>query len=150
MKFNKKIAIVLLVLTSLTTQKVLSQNKIDTELLIGTWVFDYDKSILEMDKQMKSRFDKIEIKTSIEKAYKGRKISFMKDGTYLIETSNEKKTNIKWSLKKNNIVELVNERGSKKTYLISLVNSNKLVLIPEIMINKKGNALFSKHYFTKP
>lgn len=149
MKFNKKIAIVLLVLISLTTQKVLSQNNIDTELLIGTWVFDYDKSIIEMDEQMKTRFDKIEIKTLIEKAYKGRKISFMKDGLCLIETSNETKTNIKWSLKKNNIIELLDERGSKKTYLISMLNSNKLVLIPEKLIDKKRNALFSKHYFTK-
>ena len=149
MKFNKKIAIVLLVLISLTAQKVLSQNIIDTELLIGTWVFDYDKSILEMDEQIKSRFDKIEIKTLIEKAYKGRKISFMKDGLCLIETPNETKTNIKWSLKKDNIIEFLNEKGSKKTYLISTLNSNKLLLINKKLINKKRNSLFSKNYITK-
>ena len=73
----------------------------------------------------------------------------MKDELCIIETSKETKTNIKWSLKKNNIIKLLNERGSKKIYLISTLNNNKLLLIPEKLINKQRNALFSKHYFTK-
>ena len=94
MKLNKKTTIILCALLIISIYQGVSQNNIDTNLLIGTWVFDYDQSILEMDTQVKTKFD-----AQIKKAYKGKRISFMEDGTYLLEQSSGLKIYVKWRVK---------------------------------------------------
>ncbi len=153
MKFNKKIAIVLLILTSFTTQNVLSQNKIDTELLTGTWVFDYDKTIAEMDPEKLEDFNKITSNPArlslIEETYKNRKIFFLERGHYIQEQANGNKIEATWKIKNGNIIKLLNTKGSGKSYQIVKLNNDQLILITGTVSNRKRTPLFSTCYFKK-
>ena len=87
---------------------------ISQEQLTGTWVFNYDASFAKIEAKVKARYDSmLELnKARIVSAYKGRKISFNTDGSYLQTLSDGRKATGTWILNTDTkTIEITDPKG---------------------------------------
>lgn len=141
------IAVILLIFSFPQTST--SQNI--QEQIVGTWTFDYEASLSNMDEASKAHYARIgaERQNRISGAYKGRKITFNADGSYTQVFSNGKSSTITWAIKGNKDLEITTSDGRSIPFKIEELGTNKLILSP---VNTKGNkasVLFSYWYLTK-
>lgn len=144
-KIFKNIGIFILIFNcySLTAQTLENQ-------LIGTWFFDYESSMAKMGEMSKKHYDKMELvsKNYFEKSYKGRKIIFNKDGSFLQQQPEGSQISGKWLLSNNkpNII-MTNLHGEVLEIKIVRVSNSTLVVKPKS--NDKGQMMLSEWYFIK-
>ncbi|AUP77429.1 hypothetical protein C1H87_01315 [Flavivirga eckloniae] len=101
-----------------------------------------------MSTNSKRNFDAMnpENKTRFKTIYRGRKLTFKTNGTFLQELSNGKNTLGIWSLENNNLV-LKPEKGSVWIFKIYKLSDTRLILKLE---NKGSNiTIMPKWIFTK-
>ena len=119
MKSRYYLLVVLFAIFSLPEQTVAQSTQ---ELLIGTWSFNYDSSISKMEAEMKVRLETMPQtqRSSIEKAYKNRKITFYANGNYLISISDGSQAAGSWILTENgNTIKMTSSKGSAFTTILA-------------------------------
>ena len=134
MKKQYYIILALLICMSLS-QKALGQNQsTTTSLLVGTWTFNYEDSFKKMDPSATKRYSSMpqSQQLTIEKSYKGRKITFSADGNYLQVLADGRKATGTWALIKNDkSIEITDPKGNKYIQKIKEITNTTLVLKPE-------------------
>jgi len=132
--------------------KVISQNqnKSTNSLLVGKWIFDYDKSVNNMERSSKVHLDSInQIRQErIEKSYRGRIVMFSDNGNYEQSLADGHTATGKWELGKNKKTIIITDpNGNKHIQRIKSLSKSKLVLTP--VIKGKAKMLISQWNFVK-
>jgi hypothetical protein len=120
------------------------------ELLIGAWSFNYDTSISMMEAEMKVRFDKMQQpqRSSIENAYKDRKIAFYPDGNYLLTNSDDRESTGSWALiNDGNTLKFTTSKGTVFIQNIKRLTNAQLILSPQL--NGQEKAFIAEWHYTK-
>ncbi len=140
--------LMLLIAFSLTTVHGYAQNNIDINLLQGSWTFDYDTSLANIDAQSKKRVSKMKpaIKNMLKQSYRNRQLTFFKNGEYLQVFSNGKEQTGNWS-DRGFVLEIKNNKGRGKRFRVVLLSDSKLVLRP--LTKGKLKAVFTNWYLIK-
>ncbi|MCR8667505.1 hypothetical protein NO995_07425 [Aestuariibaculum sp. M13] len=120
------------------------------EDLVGNWVFELDESMTLMDARSKAAYGKMKdvVKTRVDKAYKGRRFIFRRDGSFSQVLENGREINGTWQIV-NQLVEILNPNRVVRKFKVKEVTANKLVLIPIEKEGKPGNILFNQWSFVK-
>ncbi len=137
-KQMKRIYLVLLVLFLGFTIKVSSQET--TTLLTGTWAFDFNASIQEMDTASKMNLDTIDTvrRVRLEQSYIGRIVIFSDNGNYQQTLSNGHTASGTWILSDDKqYIVITDPNGNKHTQQIRSISTTKLVLKPILESNVK-------------
>ena len=124
--------------------------KTTSELLIGTWTLEYNTSKDKMSAKAKAHYDKMDTKRKdrLEKAYKGRKVTFGKDSSYLQQQADGRQVVGTWKLiDGDQTVEVTNQKGTVNRYKLEKLTSKKLVLNPEI--NGPAKMIMAEWHFIK-
>jgi len=149
MKKQYYIALVVLICMSLP-EKVLGQNQSTASLLVGTWSFNYEDSFKKMEPSATKGYSRMPQarQQTIEKSYKGRKITFNADGNYLQVLADGRKATGRWTLIKNDkSIEITDPNGNKYLQRIEEITSTALVLKPENLGTSK--MFISEWHYTK-
>jgi len=119
------------------------------ERLIGTWGFDYDKSMGKIDEQVQKDYASMPeaIKNNFEQTYKGRKLIFNPDGSFVQKTANGKQILGNWILDNNQNISVTSPQVGNITFKIEVLSEAMMVL----QLQKKGNEqiVFSRWYLNK-
>lgn len=149
MKLKHYCTIIILLIVFVLPIKVFSQS--NQEQLLGTWVFDYDASFAKMDSISKAHYNRMDAnrKTQMEKAYKGRAMTFGNDGSYVQQSIDGHKIVASWVLSDNSKdIVVTNPEGKELRLKIKKIGANFLVLNP-VETNTVGKAMISELHFTK-
>lgn len=141
---TKCISILLLIFNSLDLS---AQNQ--KELLAGTWNFDFQNSVANMEQSAKTVLAKNpSAMAKLESTYRNRQILFIADGNYIFQLSNGKQDRGTWSgTNTNRAITITNSQGFVQNFTIVLISPTALILQPEA--DGKMRPMFSKWYFTK-
>jgi len=144
--------IILFISLFLAISLSLTAQSSEEQTLIGTWVFDYERSVAQMDTVARKFFNKMSrIPRRIsrfESRYKGRKLTFGSDRSYLLEFSDGNKIDATWSLKDKNKIVVKSSNNSSANYKIVVLTGNELII--EIPPRRgQSSALLSKYYYKK-
>ena len=132
----QKIYLIVLVLFLGFTAKVSSQET--STLLTGTWTFDYQESVQQMDAASKMHLDSVSSvrRARIEQSYIGRLITFNTDGSYLQTLSNGHTANGTWTLSEDSqYVIITDPNGNQYTQQIQSISATQLILKPILESN---------------
>lgn len=124
--------------------------QIKREQLIGTWIFDYTVSISKMEEKAKMHYDKMQeiSKNRFEKSFKGRKLNFNSDGSFLQNTSDGNSISGLWTLGRDNqSIIMTNQQGNILELKIINISASLLILIPVNTAKEQGMLL--EWYFIK-
>lgn len=127
---------------------ILCAQDIGTHPLIGTWEFDYGPSLSKMETSTKTRLDGLpQQKSSVEAAYRGRKVIFDSDGSYVQLLADGRSATGIWSLGDNNMVLITDPRGNSYPQRITMLTDSHLVLEP--IVEGQTKSLFPEWHFNK-
>ena len=123
------------------------------EQFIGTWDFDFNASIANMEVKAKAILQKIPaVQGKLEKAYKNRQITFGIDGHYVLHLADGRKTNGTWTFDstatRNNSITLISSENQIQKMIVIFISIDKLILKPQDD-SSNGKPMFSQWYFTK-
>lgn len=124
--------------------------QIKREQLIGTWIFDYTESISKMEEKAKMHYNKMQelSKNRFEKSFKGRKLNFNADGSFLQKTSDGVSVSGVWVLSADNQnIIMTNQQGNILELKIKNIATSLLVLKPINAVKEQGMLL--EWYFIK-
>lgn len=145
-------SIVVILIITMTPESVLAQgnNTTTADFLIGTWSLDFNKSISRVTTESKTYYNGLENdnKARIKNSFSKRKISFMSDGTYILEVREGKTLTGNWEL--NNDKETLNismDNGKQLTQRVESINSSTMCL--NLGGNQSARRLFNKWYLIK-
>lgn len=118
----------LVLIFTLTVQQFYAQNNSETDL-IGTWTIDYEKTLKNIHTQGQKTHETmgLTVRDRIEQAYKGRKLTFLEDGTFEIKLTNGRQANGIWSVSENKLF-MTSSEGTDYDYQIHKITSYTLVL----------------------
>jgi len=131
---------------------ILAQDDAETtqDLLVGAWKFNYSKSFNKMEADLKVQFDSIATtqRNMIRDAYKGRKITFNADGSFIQTLKDGRSVAGTWKVTKNGKkVKIKGPNGNSYTQKIKKLNPTQLVLKQEN--NGLGRLFFPEWHFIK-
>lgn len=141
----KIIAVILLIFNSTT---IIAQTQ--QEQLQGTWNFDYNNSVANMDENAKAILLKVPAaQGKLESSYRNRQIAFNTNDTYLFHLSDGREDTGTWTISNTGgtVISLTNSQGHVQHLTVIMLSSTALVLKPEN--DGKGKPMFSKWYFIK-
>jgi len=119
------------------------------EQLIGTWVFDYSKSIDKIDEQAQKDYALMPevIKSQFEQSYRGRKLIFNTNGSFIQQTIDGKQIVGSWKLDNNQNISVTSPQGGTIAFKLVVLSDAILVL----QLQKKGNQqiILSQWYLNK-
>lgn len=122
--------------------------QIQREQLVGTWVFDYESSMANMDENAKKVLAKSPtLQGRLESSYRNRQIILAIDGSYSLHLPDGKQVLGTWELDTNGNTVIIHYQNQNENLSIVTVLSTALVLKPVIDGNVKP--MFSTWYFTK-
>lgn len=140
--------IIFLFVLIINSLRISAQTK--QELLIGTWVFNYELSMANIMPEAKKSLDLMSDsdKIKFEKAYKGRKIIFRSDGSFKQELSDGLVISGLWTFDDNggNIIMSIGQNQSQTLIIKSLFSTSLIVLLDS---KNKKKPIISEWYFTK-
>lgn len=123
--------------------------QVQQEQLIGTWVFDYSKSIDKIDEQAQKDYALMPdvIKNQFEQSYRGRKLIFNTNGSFIQQTIDGKQILGSWKLDNNQNISVTSPQGGTIVFKIVVLSDVILVL----QLQKKGNQqiILSQWYLNK-
>lgn len=124
--------------------------KVDPADLIGRWELDFHKSIQLIKSSSKSHYDtlKQERKDRIKNSFSKRRITFKKDGGYLLEISEEKQVYGTWGLADDNVTLLVSINDGK-VFRQKIETLNRTWLVLNLAGDQTKNSLFGTWYLKK-
>ncbi|WP_140487076.1 hypothetical protein [Flavobacterium sp. GSA192] len=148
MRYSIKIIGVLLVIFNYSVSRAQTQN----DQLIGTWIFDFNASVFNMEEKAKAIIQKLPaVQEKLEKSYKNRQITFGVDGHYTLYLSDGRQTNGIWTFDstatRNNTIDLITSENQIQKFIVLFISTDKLILKPQDDSN--GKPMFSQWYFTK-
>ena len=149
-KMIKTIYLLLFLVVLSVPNQAIGQEKSTSSLLVGTWIFDYDQSVKNMETSSKVHLDSVaqDRKERIEKSYKGRLVTFSDVGSYEQSLADGRITKGTWGLSKNKkSVIITDPNGNKYTQKIKLLSDTQLVLKP--VLEGKAKMLISEWNFIK-
>lgn len=125
-----------------------SQNNSNESILIGEWVFEFDKSFSEVEKSSRTYLDSIpnnELQI-IHSNYQGRKIIFESDGDFIQSLSDGREVSGKWLLNsKTNMIVIKLPNGAIYYQQLKILDKGSILLTPD----KGSNIIINKWYYTK-
>lgn len=125
-----------------------SQNNSNESILIGEWVFEFDKSFSEVEKSSRTYLDSIpnnELQI-IHSNYQGRKIIFESDGDFIQSLSDGRKVSGKWLLNSmTKMIEIKLPNGAIYYQQLKILDKGSILLTPD----KGSNIIINKWYYTK-
>jgi hypothetical protein len=134
---------------SVTAQN--NTNKNTKDLLIGTWVFDLEASKPDMEVNAKIMIEKnLSAHNRLIKDYKGRQLTFTKEGHFLLHLADGRETQGIWEVYEVNgidIVKLTSSQSHIQNLSILMISNQSLIVKQEH--NGKGTPVFPKWYFLK-
>lgn len=120
------------------------------EQLTGTWSFDLNSSIANMDESAKAILLKVPVAHGkLESSYKNRQIAFNANDSYLFHLSDGREETGTWTINNmgGTVITLTNSQGHVQNLTVIMLSSTALVLKPDT--EGKGKPMFSKWYFIK-
>ncbi len=138
-----------IIITVLTLSLFSSHAQTTQEQLVGTWTFNYQESLDNMNADSKTAFNKIPspLKQKIEANYKKRKITFNSDGSYQQVLVNGYAITGVWTLRNKNIIEITDGKGNLNKQKIEELTDTRLILKPQDV--GMGKSTIKQWYFTK-
>lgn len=139
------ISFLLLILNCFTITAQMQQ-----ELLQGTWNFDYNNSVANMEESAKAILLKIPVaQGKLESSYRNRQITFNANGNYIFRLSDGREDTGTWAINgtSGTAIALVNSQGRVQNLTVLMLSSKALILKP--VNDGKGKPMFSKWYFIK-
>ena len=119
------------------------------EMLIGSWVFDFEKATENMDIKAKEVLVKIpSAQNDLKKSYLNRRIVFSSDGNYVLLLANGNQTTGKWmfnNASEDSLTLTISEKAGN--FDLILLSSSSLIL--KLRNQGSGKPMFSQWYFTK-
>lgn len=146
----KALYIIFLLLFLSFPDQTVCQNTSTSSLLVGTWIFDYDDSVKNMEASSKMHLDSVAQtrREMIEKSYRGRLVTFSDNGNYEQTLADGHTAIGTWELSKNEkSVIITDPNGNKYTQKIKSLSDSRLVLKP--IVEGKVKMLISKWNFVK-
>jgi hypothetical protein len=124
-------------------------NKKNAERLIGTWAMDYNKSIGQIKAKSKSHFDtlKQEKKNRVKNSFSSRKITFQKDGGYILELRPGQQVNGTWELQSDDATLLISLEDKQFEQRIENISTSTMIL--NLGGDQDRNRLFRKWHLKK-
>lgn len=143
---------VLLTIFTLSASTIYAQansNRKNTERLIGTWAMDYNKSIGQIQSRSRSHFDTLrqEKKNRIKNTFGGRKITFQRDGGYILELRPGRQVTGTWELQSDNATLIISLQDKQFEQRIENVSTSTMVL--NLGGDQNRNRLFRKWHLKK-
>lgn len=117
-----------------------------THPLIGAWEFDYGPSFARMETSTKTRLDSLpQQKFNMESVYRGRKILFGADGSYVQQLADGRRSTGTWVLDGTNNIVVTDPNGNKYPQRIKALTKTHLVIEP-IVSGESRPVLPEWHY----
>lgn len=123
--------------------------QIQREQLVGTWVFDYESSMVNMDEKAK----KVQAKSPtlqgrLERSYKNRQITLFDNGIYLLRLPGGKQVEGNWTVHAVNGNRIIIKTETHvQNFIIVRLSQTELVL--RLINDGKAKPMFATWYFTK-
>lgn len=117
--------------------------------LIGNWIFDYEKSLVNIDGNAKKALTKLSgMESKLERSYRNRQITFYDNGNFLLRIPNGKKIEGNWEMNTENSKVILIKTQTFQQNLILVKNlPTELVLRP--VNTGKAKPMFATWYFKK-
>lgn len=141
---------VIILLFLLSTNKVSAQT--EEPLLIGTWQFNYEKSIHSILSDSKNFYEKQSEnkREHIERIYNQRKLIFLSDGQFILELGPNTRRTGTWELLRDKLeVQIKMDSGKNLRQRIIEINDLELCLDLDKSQNKGQKRLFDRWYLNK-
>ncbi|WP_117885615.1 hypothetical protein [Aureibaculum luteum] len=126
------------------------KGKSSTDLLLGTWTFDYDSSLKNIDKSNKSQFDSLpkQQRSEMKSIYLNRQIVFEADGNFTLLLADKRKSTGTWKLSENDKYILFTSPNGK-VFIQKIEKLSATDLIVKLKEVGDIKAFISKLHYTK-
>lgn len=119
------------------------------EQLVGTWVFDYPRSVSNMEAGAKKVYEKNQkLQLGLESSFKNRQLIFDSKGNYQLRLASGKQVPGTWNVNAVNGNKLLMS-SSNRTANLTIVEITASTLVLKPIHDGKAKAVLGTWYFTK-